>query len=515
MLSGVRMGKGIDARDFHFAGFRLESARGTLSGPDGQDHRIRPKTFSLLVHLLENPGLLHGRQELLEAVWPGIAVTDDSLTQCISELRKAFGAQAEEILRTVPRRGYILIAEVKVHSWNLSPASPSSPATPPFSASKARDREEARHASVIVEIPDGIAQAEASGLALLSAELARYEDLRVRRAAGREHADYRVRLVDVDGGSPLVFLDEASTNTVLWSEPQARSEEAAGPIDSAREILANRIARQVAVDSRRKARNKAHHDRTARDLCLLAADHHQRATERDTLLAIELLESAVALDPDYAQARAWLAYAIERGFTQGWGPVRAEAARDTALSMARAALILAPYSPLCLSRLAYCMMLHGKWSEAESTARMALNGPYRGGVKVRISSCEVLAHAVPGEDSIELMKAVLKLDPFCGPTVYSVLGRCLLMAGRPAEALPHLRWCATRLPDYAPCHHSLVMACVETGNMPDALLAWREIQRIQPGWDPTARTGPWFFGRPADEQRMLDAVEAVRAVKIR
>jgi predicted Zn-dependent protease len=109
------------------------------------------------------------------------------------------------------------------------------------------------------------------------------------------------------------------------------------------------------------------------------------------------------------------------------------------------------------------------------------------------------------------MTATVKLDPFSPPTVSSVFGRSLLMAGRPEEALPHLRVCAARLPDYAPCYHSLVMACYETGNIEEARRAWKQIQRLQPGWHPSLRAGPWVFGLPADEKRMLAAFEAVMA----
>jgi hypothetical protein len=53
------------------------------------------------------------------------------------------------------------------------------------------------------------------------------------------------------------------------------------------------------------------------------------------------------------------------------------------------------------------------------------------------------------------------------------------------------------------------MAGFETDDLEAARRAWQQIQRLQPGWDPMQRTGPWFFGRPDDEQRMLAAVQAV------
>jgi DNA-binding winged helix-turn-helix (wHTH) protein len=62
---------------------------------------------------VQNPARLHGRAELLETLWPNVVVPDDSLTQCVSDLRHAFGERASRVLKTLPRRGYVLTAEVQ------------------------------------------------------------------------------------------------------------------------------------------------------------------------------------------------------------------------------------------------------------------------------------------------------------------------------------------------------------------------------------------------------------------
>ena len=40
--------------------------------------------------------------------WPGVTVTEDSLTQCISEIRRLLGESGRDLIRTVPRRGYMI-----------------------------------------------------------------------------------------------------------------------------------------------------------------------------------------------------------------------------------------------------------------------------------------------------------------------------------------------------------------------------------------------------------------------
>jgi DNA-binding winged helix-turn-helix (wHTH) protein len=81
----------------------------TLRDASGNAIPLRPRSFAVLRHLADNPGRLVTKDELMQAVWPGIAVTDDSLVQCIGEIRRAIGDDAHAVLRTVPRRGYRLV----------------------------------------------------------------------------------------------------------------------------------------------------------------------------------------------------------------------------------------------------------------------------------------------------------------------------------------------------------------------------------------------------------------------
>ncbi|TJW47657.1 MAG: adenylate cyclase, partial [Mesorhizobium sp.] len=92
---------------FRFGGFTLDLARGTLRGPD-EPLFLRPKAYTLLTHLARNMGRIVPKSELMEVAWPGIFVTEDSLTQSIREIRKAIG---EDMVRTVSKRGYMLAAE--------------------------------------------------------------------------------------------------------------------------------------------------------------------------------------------------------------------------------------------------------------------------------------------------------------------------------------------------------------------------------------------------------------------
>lgn len=69
---------------------------------------MQPKPFELFVVLAQRQGAIISKQELLETIWPGVFVTEDSLTQAVSHLRRALGPDGD-LLRTVSKRGYMLV----------------------------------------------------------------------------------------------------------------------------------------------------------------------------------------------------------------------------------------------------------------------------------------------------------------------------------------------------------------------------------------------------------------------
>ena len=101
-------------RTYTFASFTLDADRSCLTR-DGQDIKLRPKSFDSLKYLIENRGRVVSKDELVHAVWPDSFVTDDSLVQCVRDIRRALDDNAQHYTKTVPRRGYIFDAEVKVN----------------------------------------------------------------------------------------------------------------------------------------------------------------------------------------------------------------------------------------------------------------------------------------------------------------------------------------------------------------------------------------------------------------
>ena len=96
---------------YQFGDFTLDVLRGTVF-KGLEEIKLRPKVYETLKYLVENPGRLIGKQELIQAVWPDSFVTDDSLVQVTLELRRALQDRSQLLLKTVPRRGYLFAANV-------------------------------------------------------------------------------------------------------------------------------------------------------------------------------------------------------------------------------------------------------------------------------------------------------------------------------------------------------------------------------------------------------------------
>lgn len=98
---------------YQFGPFRADRSAYRVFESD-RPLELTPKLLDLLFFLLDRPGTLVTKEELLDGVWPGANVTDNALAQAISELRDALGDEPStpRFIRTVARRGYRFVAPV-------------------------------------------------------------------------------------------------------------------------------------------------------------------------------------------------------------------------------------------------------------------------------------------------------------------------------------------------------------------------------------------------------------------
>src|SRR5215475_5493346 len=146
ILQTVGLG-GLDTVDqLDLADRTLDLRREELRDATGARIELRNRSFSVLRHLATNADRVVSQDELMEANWPGVTVTEDSLTQCISEIRRALGVAGHDLIRTVPRRGYMIVL----------PDRSSTEAEPPVVANP-RKVPWYRHPRVVIPVLFGVA----------------------------------------------------------------------------------------------------------------------------------------------------------------------------------------------------------------------------------------------------------------------------------------------------------------------------------------------------------------------
>ncbi|MEM9291885.1 MAG: winged helix-turn-helix domain-containing protein [Acidobacteriota bacterium] len=105
----------------------------------GETYLVEPRVMSVLMVLAASPGQVVSREELTAEVWGDTAVSDNSLTQAISELRRLLGddPRSPKVIETIRKRGYRLVAEVEELANPSVPASPEPPAAASASSTSA------------------------------------------------------------------------------------------------------------------------------------------------------------------------------------------------------------------------------------------------------------------------------------------------------------------------------------------------------------------------------------------
>ena len=181
---------------YRFGPFTLDAASYRLVR-NGDALPLSPKIIDLLLYLVARQSTLVPKDELFSALWPDVAVTDNALTQAVSELRQALGDDPGKptYIQTVARRGYRFIAPVE--SVALS--------RPPAAAAESRDASPDRPPAIaVLDFANVTSDAEFAWLSSGIAETVT-NDL---RAKGTLRTIDRVRVVEAvrRGGAELSAL---------------------------------------------------------------------------------------------------------------------------------------------------------------------------------------------------------------------------------------------------------------------------------------------------------------------
>ena len=393
-----------DFKVLRFNAFALDLARGCLRS-GSREIELRPKAFAVLCHLAQNGGRLVPKQELYQAVWPDVVVTDDSLVQCIRELREKLGDQEHQLIKTLHRRGYLLDVPVSasdVPSVATSQASTASagvelllPALPlldrpsvavlPFT-NLSDDREQEYFTDGIVDdiITELSRFSELFVIARNSSFQYKGKAIDIRRVAG----DLGVRYV-LEGSVRRVGdririaaqLIDAVTGGHRWAERYDRQlEDVFAVQDEVARSIVVKLAAHVNKAEIERTINKRPETWQAYDYFLQAAD--TRAFFGASWKAAELyearrlLEQTLAIDPNYARAYAMLAQNhITAWLTSLDGDHLSPACIDRAYHLARKAVQLDPNLPEARAVLGFVLVRRREHEAAvaECEKAMALN----------------------------------------------------------------------------------------------------------------------------------------------
>jgi len=291
---------------FQFGGFTLDLGKGTLSRAD-QLAYLRPKAYALLTHLARNIGRVVPKSELMDTVWPGVFVTEDSLTQSVREIRKVLG---EEMVRTVSKRGYMLAAETEAVP---EPGTQPIVAVLRFRNDGADPTDEA--------IVDGFAEDLINGLARFGTVtvLARNSSFSFASNAPAEWPAVRSRigadyLVEgyvrrqPNGLVVAVNLVDAANATQLWGDRYRAEDDGLFAIqqDIVEEIVGRLVVRVHNAGLQRTSR-KPMTSLAAYELVLRGVALLRDPAQSDLKAASALFQAAIIRDPAYGLAYTYLA----------------------------------------------------------------------------------------------------------------------------------------------------------------------------------------------------------------
>ena len=518
----------------------------------GNAIKLEPKAMALLHYLAERPGEVVSREALLAAVWPGVVVGDDSLTQAIIKLRKALGDRSESpaYIETISKRGYRLIAPVSHEAVGGGATEVLSQGPPGRSRARVAaivvvalvlcigvawlivvDERKAANplAPVAVEASRAakpairIAPFEALGAdaqALLIArgmtadlvtDLSKVFELSVvtdtkepeQGADGPAERPATIRyLVSgsvqvVEGKLRLnVQLTDTQTNTQLWSE---RYDRAVTSLFALQDELVPRLlgilpAKVSEAELRRVSR---HHTRN-----LEAYEHYQRGQmalivrrPQENELAKEMFQRAIALDASFALAYAALAQTYAADHRNRWTKDTAQAL-ERAFELARTAHQINPDVRETYWVLAFVHLERGEHRQALAHLENA--------IRLYPSYADAYAfmggiYAYLGEPSqcLALLRTAIRLRPEAGYLYFLILGRAYFGLNDLEQARMNLEQALMRNPVNVEARVYAAATAASAGRSAEAAWEAEEIRALQPDFDKEA----WFATHPLRDAR--------------
>ena len=510
---------------FSFEDFVLDNGRRELRA-GGTIVSIEPQVFDLLVYLIENRDRVTSKDDLIASVWGGRIVSDSALDSRINAVRKALGDSGKEqrLIRTIARKGVRFVGDVHVRPMGLEPQAeihepsrvalplPDRPAIAVLPFLNMSDEPEQEYFS------DGISEDIITALSKLrwffviarnSSFTYKGKAVHMKQIAEELGVGYVVEGSVRKSGDRVRItaqLIDAETGSHIWAERYDRDiADVFAVQDEITEAIVAAIEPQLYAAENFHAQRKAPDSMDAWDLVMRALSHYWRVTREDNLKAQALLEQAIAIDSDYAQALAVLAVSHTFGAHMGWedAATAVSIAERTGLAAVRADSD-DPWAHLALATAnVYLRRFDDSLAEFELALRLNSNfalaqGYYGLG----------LAYVGRWQEGVEAARRALRLsprDPFSA--IYNGVAAYAEFVGRNYhEAIRLAREAIRQRVDFVSAYRLLAAAAAMAGEIDLAKATLQDVRRVQPDISLA-----WMARQmPVNEAQRDNYVEALR-----
>jgi TolB-like protein/DNA-binding winged helix-turn-helix (wHTH) protein len=492
-------------------GRTVDLQRGCITDESGHTVTLRPQAAEVLKLLAARPGTLVGKDELMRGVWGDIAVTDDSLVQCIKEVRKALCDENHKTVKTILKRGYVfelppeptrrrhwrgwaglaaagavalaVLAGVVIWPMAKSAAEPPTIAVLPFENINGDEKWDRFATGVTEDIITDLARfRDIPVIARTSTEVYRDGAHDVREIGKALGVKYLLEgSLQVDGHRMRVTaqLIDADTGMHIWSE---RYDRPAADLLEVQDEITEKIAvtltgwqGQVTEAERALVRRKNATDLNAYDYWLLGIEAKHRMTMEGLVEARAYFEKGLRLAPDFMPLvrDMGISYTLdmEIGSVIDY-PAWVEAQRN----YAEKAVALDPNDPTANSQMGVALSFAGDEERANQYRERALQlGPNNA------DNLMCLAWGYAGwetERAIELVERTLKLNPR-HPSWWNFPIAQAYFAARRFDAA----YAAAKQIGESPSQAAFVaMSAAQLGRTHEAAEAAARVLRMKPDW---------------------------------
>src|ERR1700730_43409 len=344
----------ISKVQFVFENHVLDTSRQELSC-GGEGVPVEPQVFDLLRYLLENRDRVVSKDDLFENIWESRIVSESTLTSRINAVRRAVGdsGRDQRLVRTIARRGFRFIGEVRVRDGEAPPeVRPEQIAPPPSGHDDAQPKSglstvalAALDRPAIAVLPftnmsgapeqeyfsDGISEDIITALSKLrwfyviarnSSFVYKAKSVHLKQIGEELGVGYVVEgSVRKDGDRVRITaqLNDVATGSHVWAERYDGSlADVFAVQDEITQAIVAAIEPQLSAAENFRSLGKAPDSMDAWDLVMRALSHYWRVTRQDNVVAQALLEKAITIDPNYGQALGLLAASNMFSAHMGW-----------------------------------------------------------------------------------------------------------------------------------------------------------------------------------------------------